>query len=134
MNTISFRDSMIIGLAQALAIFPGVSRSGSTITAGLALGLEREAAARFSFLLSAPIIAGAGLKSLWDVYQQYQAGAGFSQADLLLFPIGFIAAAISGYFCVKYLLLFLQKHSTDVFVYYRWFLAILIIVVALVRG
>ncbi len=134
MKTITFRDSIWIGLAQALAIFPGVSRSGSTITAGLALGLKREAAARFSFLLSAPIIAGAGLKSLWDVYQQYQAGAGFSQTELLLFPVGFITAAVSGYFCVKYLLVFLQRHSANGFVYYRWALAILIVIVALARG
>ncbi len=133
-NTITFRDALLIGLAQALAVFPGVSRSGSTITAGLALGFKRDVAARFSFLLSAPIIAGAGLKSLCDVYQQYQTGTGFSRADLFLFPIGFIAAAISGYFCVKYLLLFLQKHPTDVFVYYRWALAIVIIMVAIARG
>ena len=134
MTTITFRDAIWIGLAQALAIFPGVSRSGSTITAGLALGLKRDAAARFSFLLGAPIIAGAGLKSLWDIFQQYQVGAGFTQTDLLIFPVGIIAAAISGYFCVKYLLLYIQKHSLDIFVYYRWALAALIIIIAFTRG
>jgi undecaprenyl-diphosphatase len=134
MNSLTLKDAIMIGLAQALAIFPGVSRSGSTITAGLALNLKRETAARFSFLLSAPIILGAGLKSAWDMFQQYHAGAGFSSTDLLLFPFGFAAAAVTGYFCIKYLLLFLQKNSTDVFVYYRWGLAILIIIVALVRG
>ncbi len=133
LGTLSLKDAVIIGLAQALAVFPGVSRSGSTITAGLAVGLEREAAARFSFLLSAPIIAGAGLKSLWDVYKGLQSG-GIAQGDLLLFPIGFLAAAVSGYLCIKYLLRFLQKNSTDVFVYYRLALAALIIVVALWRG
>lgn len=130
---ITLQDSLLVGLAQALAIFPGVSRSGSTITAGLALGLEREAAARFSFLLSAPIIAGAGLKSLWDILKDIKTGA-LAQSDLILFPIGFITAAVSGYLCIKYLLRFLQKNPTDLFVYYRWALAVLIVVVALVRG
>jgi undecaprenyl-diphosphatase len=133
LKTVSLKDALIIGVAQALAVFPGVSRSGSTITAGLAVGLEREAAARFSFLLSAPIIAGAGLKSLWEIYQASKAGTLVS-GDLILFPIGAIAAAVTGYFCIKYLLRFLQKNSTDVFVYYRWALAALIIVVALARG
>src|SRR5512136_1942170 len=69
MDKLSLKDAIAIGLAQAFAVFPGVSRSGSTITAGLALGLERETAARFSFLLSAPIVAGVGLKSLWEIYK-----------------------------------------------------------------
>ncbi len=129
MSALTLRDSILIGLAQAFAIFPGVSRSGSTITAGLALGLERPTAARFSFLLSAPIIAGAGLKSLYDIYKERP-----SADALTLFPIGFIAAAISGYLTIRFLLRFLQSHSTDIFVYYRWALALLIIVVALLRG
>jgi len=133
MDQLTLKDAIAIGLAQAFAIFPGVSRSGSTITAGLALGLERETAARFSFLLSAPIIAGAGLKSLWEIYKGIQAGA-IASADLILFPAGFVAAAISGYLCIKFLLRFLQKNSTDIFVYYRWALAALVIVVALARG
>ena len=132
LKTLTLKDTVIIGLAQALAIFPGVSRSGATITAGLALGLEREAAARFSFLLGAPIIAGAGLKSLWEVYHLFKAGSIMS-SELILFPIGFIAAALSGYLCIKYLLRFLQKNSTDVFVYYRWALAVLVIAVAIFR-
>ena len=133
MTQMTWRDSIVIGLAQALAVFPGVSRSGSTITAGLGLGLERPAAARFSFLLSAPIIAGAGLKSLFEIYQGARTGA-IASADLLLFPIGFIAAAVSGYLCIKYLLQYLQSHSTFAFVIYRWALALLVIIVAVVRG
>lgn len=133
MKQISLKDSILIGLAQSLAIFPGVSRSGSTITAGLALGLERAAAARFSFLLSAPIIAGAGAKSLWKTYGEIRSGI-LTASELILFPIGFAAAAISGYLCIKFLMRFLQRNSTDIFVYYRWALAILVIVVALVRG
>jgi undecaprenyl-diphosphatase len=129
---LKFKDAIIIGCAQALAIFPGVSRSGSTITAGLALGLERETAARFSFLLSAPIVAGAGLKSVWNIYKGIHSGA-ITNSEIILFPIGFVAAAISGYFCIKYLLRFLQKNTTNIFVYYRWVLAVFVIVVALIR-
>jgi len=134
LNSLTLKDAIFIGLAQALAIFPGVSRSGSTITAGLALNLKNEDAARFSFLLSAPIIAGAGLKSAWDFYQQFHGGNPFTSGEWILFPVGVIAAAISGYFGIKYLLRYLQNHSTDLFVYYRWGLAALIILVALVRG
>lgn len=128
----SWRDAIIIGLAQAFAIFPGVSRSGSTITAGLALGLKRDAAAKFSFLLSAPIIAGAGLKSLVEIYSGFKSGA-IASNELVLFPIGLIVAAVSGYFCIRFLLNYLQKRPVDLFVYYRWALAVLIAVVALVR-
>ena len=133
LKDLSLMDTLIIGVAQAFAIFPGVSRSGGTITAGLAVGLEREAAARFSFLLGAPIIAGAGLKSLWDIYKEVNAGA-LASTDLILFPIGFVVATITGYLCIKFLLRFLQRNSTDIFVYYRWALALLVLVVALSRG
>jgi undecaprenyl-diphosphatase len=132
LNQITLNDAIVIGLSQALAIFPGVSRSGSTITAGLALGLQRETAARFSFLLSAPIMLGAGLKSLLDIHRELATGA-MVQSDLLIFAIGFVVAAATGYLCVKFLLKFLQKNSTDIFVYYRWLLAILIIIIAFVR-
>jgi undecaprenyl-diphosphatase len=130
---VSVRDTIIIGLAQALAIFPGVSRSGSTIAAGLALGFRREAAARFSFLLAAPIVAGAGLKSLWDICGEVRTG-GISELDLVPFAVGFITAAVSGYLCIRVLLRYLQGHSTCIFVYYRWLLAAAIASVALARG
>jgi undecaprenyl-diphosphatase len=133
MTDLSLKDTLLIGLAQGLAVFPGVSRSGATITAGLGLDLEREAAARFSFLLGAPLIAGVGLKSLWDTFEAYRAGA-LAAGDLLLFPIGFVAAAVSGYLCIKFLLRFLQKNSSVIFVYYRWGLAALIVLVALLRS
>ena len=133
LNEVSLKDAIVIGLSQALAIFPGVSRSGSTITTGLAIGLQRETAARFSFLLSAPIILGAGLKSILDVPGELASGT-MVQSDLFVFAVGFVTAGMSGYLCIKFLLRFLQRHSTDIFVYYRWMLAILIIVVALTRG
>ncbi|HEY6042775.1 MAG TPA: undecaprenyl-diphosphate phosphatase, partial [Anaerolineae bacterium] len=133
MNQLTLKDAIYIGLAQALAIFPGVSRSGSTITAGLALGLERETAARFSFLLSAPIILGAGIKSVFSGLKQVQ-GDPNAAAYSLVYLVGFVAAAVSGYLCIRVLLRYLQKNSTNVFVYYRWALAALIIIVALTRG
>jgi undecaprenyl-diphosphatase len=133
LNELTLKDTILIGLSQALAIFPGVSRSGSTITTGLALKLKREMAAKFSFLLSAPIIAGAGLKSLWEIYSGLKTGT-VAHADLILFPIGFIMAAISGFLCIRFLLNYLQKNNVNVFVYYRWALALLIIGVALIRG
>lgn len=129
MDSLSLKDAIVIGLAQALAIFPGVSRSGATITAGLFLNLTRETAARFSFLLSAPIIAGAGAKSIFNLMRD-----GIQPSELFLFGVGFLAAALSGYLCIKFLLRFLQRNSTDVFVYYRWLLAALVIVVAVIRG
>lgn len=132
LGKLRFKDAIIIGLAQALAIIPGVSRSGATITAGLALGLEREAAAKFSFLLSAPIIAGAGLKNLIDLAGALKDGT-IASSELVLFPIGFVAAALAGFFCIRFLMRFLQKHSTRVFTWYRWGLAALVLAVALIR-
>jgi undecaprenyl-diphosphatase len=133
MDQLSLRDIVLIGLAQALAVFPGVSRSGSTITAGLALGLKRETAARFSFLLSAPIIGGAGAKSLLTIFNDIQAH-GMAGFDIVAFASGLVAAAVSGYLCIKYLLCFLQKHPTTIFVLYRWALAVMIVAVVLTRG
>jgi undecaprenyl-diphosphatase len=132
MNRITFKDSMVIGLAQALAIFPGVSRSGSTITAGLAVGLRRDAAAGFSFLLGTPIIAGAGAKTLLDMYRG-TAGGALGTQDLVQFAIGFITAAGIGYLCIRFMLRYLQKHSMNLFVFYRWALAAAIVAVALAR-
>lgn len=128
LSQIRFGDAIVIGLAQALALLPGVSRSGSTITAGLALGLRREAAARFSFLLATPIIAGAGLKEAYDVLQ-----AGFPAAERLPFLVGFLAAAVVGYLCIAFLLRYLQRNSVNVFVYYRWLLALGIVLLVLLR-
>jgi undecaprenyl-diphosphatase len=132
LERLTLAQAALIGLSQALAVFPGVSRSGATIAAGLALGLKRDEAARFSFLLSAPIIAGTGAKSLWDVFSDYQTGA-LSSADLILFIAGFLAAAVSGYLCIRFLLEYLRRHRIDVFAFYRWGLAVLVAVVALTR-
>lgn len=129
LNSMLWKDALLIGLSQALAIFPGVSRSGATITAGLALGLERGSAARFSFLLSAPIIAGAGIKSLYD-FARGHSGAMAASAGLPIVAVGFVAAAASGFLCIKFLMAFLQKHTTKAFVFYRWALAALVALAA----
>jgi undecaprenyl-diphosphatase len=133
LDTMGAKDAAVIGIAQALAILPGVSRSGSTITAGLALGFARDAAAKFSFLLSAPIIAGAGLKSLLDLAKELKAGS-IMPDEKIIFPIGFVVALAAGLLCIKFLMSFLKKHSTRSFTWYRWALAILVAAVALARG
>ncbi|HYH12105.1 MAG TPA: undecaprenyl-diphosphatase UppP [Thermomicrobiales bacterium] len=107
-------DAAIIGLAQALAIIPGTSRSGATITAGLFRGLERDDAARFSFLAGMPLILAAGLKSVVDVIQD-----GADSSDLLLYLLGGVAAALVGFATIWGLLQFLQRQSTFVFTVYR---------------
>jgi undecaprenyl-diphosphatase len=132
LSHLTLKETILIGLAQALAIFPGVSRSGSSITTGLGLGLKREDAARFSFLLSAPIIAGAGLKSLLEMARDITAG-NIIPNDLVLFGVGSVVAAVSGFLCIRFLLKYLQSHPIDIFVFYRWGLAILITILAVVR-
>ena len=126
---ITLKDALVVGAAQALAVIPGVSRSGATITAGLALGLTRDTAARFSFLLSTPIIAGAGAKKLLDI-----AGAGVTSDQLGYIGAGFISAAVVGYFCIRFLLAYLRKGKTYIFVGYRWAMALLIVTLLLIRG
>jgi undecaprenyl-diphosphatase len=126
-------DVLVIGFAQALAILPGVSRSGSTIMAGLAMRLERPAAARFSFLLSAPIIFAAGLNGLLEIGGLVRSGQ-LPAADLRIFVFGVIASLISGYLCIRFLLAFLQRNSTGVFAIYRCIAAVLILWIAFGRS
>ncbi len=106
-------DALIVGLFQMFAILPGISRSGSTITAGLWRGLDREAAARFSFLLGIPVILGAGLLGLGDVAASGNLG---QQAPVLL--AAFTAAAITGYVCIAFLINWLKQHSLYLFAGY----------------
>ncbi len=113
----------VIGIAQVMALVPGVSRSGATITAGMLLGLSRTASARFTFLLSVPAIGAAaaheGLK-LRDVV--------LTGHDWALFGVGFVASGVVGYLSVSYLLKFLVSHRLDVFAWYRMAVAVAILV------
>ena len=124
LNEISWLDSFAIGLSQAVAVIPGVSRSGATITTGLFLGLNRESAARFSFLLSTPIIFGAAALKLPHLF------SGGIDAQLIA---GVLSAAISGYLAIRYLLKFIQKASYAIFFWYRLGVALLILLVYLIQ-
>lgn len=108
------RDAMIVGLAQAIALIPGTSRSGITMTAALMMGYGREAAARFSFLLSIPVIVLAGGMKIVDWLEQPDQGAGIAQ---LL--IGYGISALSAYLCIHYFLKYLQRIGMGPFVIYR---------------
>jgi undecaprenyl-diphosphatase len=110
--------AMGIGVAQAFALIPGVSRSGITITMGLFLGLERKEAARFSFLMSMPIIAGAGMLKFKEI---------FLSPDKGVLGVGFAAAAISGLFAIWALMRYVQNHRYTPFVLYRWILGTLVL-------
>lgn len=120
----SVRDAWKIGWFQTLALIPGMSRSGSTISGGLLTGLTREAAARYSFLLSLPIITGSGLKKLLDVVSE---GASGSQATDLL--VGFVAAFVVGLACISFLLRYLRTHTLALFIWYRVALAAVVVLV-----
>src|ERR1700738_945572 len=119
----SFADAMLVGLAQVGALIPGVSRSGSTLTAALALGFKRDEAARLSFLLGLPAIALAGLKEVWELYKIHLDAHGWS---VLL--LGLIVASISAFFAIWGLMRVLQQFSTWPFVVYRFVLGIVILI------
>ena len=111
---LSVRDGIFMGLAQSLALIPGVSRSGSTLTAGLFMGLERAAAARFSFLLGIPATTLAGLVELKSAL-----GEGIGEAGAGAVVVGTLSAAVFSYISIAWLLKFLQTHNTWIFVWYR---------------
>lgn len=119
-------QSFGVGVFQTLALIPGMSRSGMTISGGLFLGLTRDAAARLSFLLSLPIITGSGLKKLIDVTQTGALGA-----EWTTLAAGFFSAFLVGFFCIKFLLRYLSNHTLAVFAWYR--IALAVIVVAVMR-
>lgn len=126
LNQMNLFDSIVIGVAQALAIIPGVSRSGVTITAARFLHFDREAAARFSFLLSAPIIAAAASKDAWDLHKE-----GGIPPDLRLpYLAGILVSGVVGILVIAFFLKYLRRHSLDVFVWYRIGFGIMVIALA----
>ncbi|CAN5805808.1 undecaprenyl-diphosphate phosphatase [soil metagenome] len=114
MDELRLRHALFIGFAQALALLPGISRSGITIAAGLLMGLERPAAARFAFLMGTPIIAAAGL---WKTREFFSGSVG--AFDPLVLAGGMIASAVASFAAIAVLLAFLRRFSTDIFVLYR---------------
>ena len=119
MSHMGWFQSLFMGLGQACAIMPGLSRSGTTIAAGLVMGLDKEFAAKFSFILSIPAIFGAFILQLKDI--------GLSMSgDGAAIILGFIAAFISGYFAIKWLLDLIQNKSLDIFSYYCWIVGIVV--------
>lgn len=119
-------DAFIVGCFQALAIAPGLSRSGSTLAAGTFLGFDRPSAARFSFLLSIPVILGAFLYQLKDIGGAFAGGNGWAYA------VGALAAAISGFLAVHLLMRFVQKHRLTAFSIYTAVLGLIVVVLSLV--
>lgn len=122
MKQASLRDALIIGVAQVGALIPGVSRSGSTLTAALAIGFRREEAARFSFLLGLPAIALAGLKEVWELHQAHLDAHGWS-----VLAVGLLVASISAFAAIWGLMRILERFSSWPFVVYRGLLGALIL-------
>jgi undecaprenyl-diphosphatase len=129
LSAVTFTDSLAIGAAQAIAIIPGTSRSGITITAGLFRNLDRTAAARFSFLLSAPAIGAAAGKALHDLMKHGGIPAGMHTP----FALGIVISALSGLAVIALLLRFLQRHTLYFFIYYRIIFGIMVIALASFR-
>jgi undecaprenyl-diphosphatase len=113
-GAITLRDGLIVGLAQTFALIPGVSRSGATLTAGLFCGMERETAARFSFLLGLPAITLAGLFEIRVLFK-----AGLGSAGWITLGIGLLSASVTAFVAIYALLHYLERRSTWIFVWYR---------------
>jgi len=124
---ISLVDSLLIGVAQAFALIPGVSRSGATITAGLFRGLKRDAAVRFSFLLSTPLIAGAALLKAHELHKE-----GLPHEMQMPVLVGIIVSALVGYAAIAWLIRYLQTNSLKVFIVYRIVVGVVVIGLAFV--
>ncbi|MGM0445729.1 MAG: undecaprenyl-diphosphate phosphatase [Bacillota bacterium] len=115
-------NAVLVGIAQGMAIIPGISRSGSTITASLIQGLKKEDAAKFSFILSIPVIGGAGLLKINDAFSQ-----GVSNFNILAIVLGMITAVISGYAAIKYFIYILKSKKLIYFSYYLWIIGAIIL-------
>lgn len=127
LNKISYKQSIILGIVQAIAIIPGVSRSGATIIGGLAQGIKRKTIVEFSFLLAIPTMLAA---TFLDVYKNLEV---FSNTNLLLFLIGFISAFITAIISIKFLLKYVQKNDFKPFAWYRIFFGALILLFLFIK-
>ena len=117
-DSITYVEAFLIGMAQASALVPGVSRSGATLTVALLLGLRREGAARFVFLLSLPAVAAAAAKEAYDLSE-----VGMASLPVTILGVGLIASAVVGYLTIRFFLRYLANHSLAVFAYYRFAIA-----------
>lgn len=124
LEEVNWKDALVIGLSQAIALAPGVSRSGITMTAGIFRKLTRETSARFSFLMLVPIILGAVMYKTLKVAMHHE----LSQIFSLTYLAGIMAAFVSGYVCIAFLLNYLRKRNFDVFVIYRIVLSLVIVI------
>ncbi len=122
LSEITIKDAFLVGVAQMFALIPGVSRSGSTLTAGLMLGMKRETAAAFSFILGVPVITLAGLKEVHELYK-----AGLSTHGWSILIVGLVTASIAAFVAVFSLLRYLEKHTTTIFAWYRILLGVALI-------
>ena len=118
-NTITKKEALFMGLGQACAILPGLSRSGTTIAAGLTIGLNKEFAAKFSFILSIPAILGAFVLQLKDI-------GSAMDANFLPVILGFIASIVAGYLAIKWMLDLVKNKSLDIFAYYCWLMGLIV--------
>jgi undecaprenyl-diphosphatase len=125
---LNFKDALIMGLFQAVAVLPGISRSGSTIPGGLLRQLDRKTAARFSFLMSVPIMAAAGFLAALDLFQLPSL-----VSFLPVMIIGFIVSAVVGYFAIAWLMRFLTKQPMAYFSIYLFLLSVIVLIVQYVR-
>jgi undecaprenyl-diphosphatase len=125
-ESLTLRDVLVIGCAQAAALVPGVSRSGATISAGMALGLRRDEAARFGFLLSIPAILGAASLEVWKNRSLLRHG--LPPGEGAIFAVGIVSSAIVGYLAVRLFIRYLTRHSLSVFAWYRLALAASVVI------
>ncbi len=129
LGMVSLTDAVSIGLAQALAVIPGTSRSGITITAGLFRNLDRETAARFSFLLSTPAIAAAAGKALYNIHKQH----GLHDLLSTQFVVGVTVSAVTGCLVIGWFLHYLHRSTLRPFIYYRIAFGIIVLALAFIR-
>jgi len=128
LTSLTYRDAVMLGCFQMLALVPGTSRSGSTILGGIVIGLERQAAAQFSFFMAIPIMAGASLLKLLKL------GFSYSVQEYVLLGIGFVSSFIVSLFCIKVLIAYVRKHDFSVFGIYRIALSIVVVAFFLTVG
>lgn len=126
-STSTLLDALLVGCAQALATVPGLSRSGTTIAAGMFRGYDRKYAVRYSFLMSIPAVLGANILSLKDAVE-----AGIDYSMVPVYMVGVVVAAVSGYFSIRLLNMLTDKGKFGVFAYYCWFVGVLALILSII--